>query len=227
MQTKRRLLVNLTFTAVTLLLLSRVTHADDYGEFWFEGLVPSGAGLEPSYIGDLDGDGQDECIGARGTSVRIIDLATGGVEWTSASYSDLRSITLIDIDADGTPEALCFTADGEVAVVDWRSTSGVDGVGSPLATASYQLFRARPNPFNPRTTIVFDLGGPGDVDLKVYDVSGRLIRQLVDQRLDHGRHEVQWDGRDANGRGAASGTYFYRLFVDGVVHGSQKAILVK
>jgi flagellar hook assembly protein FlgD len=47
--------------------------------------------------------------------------------------------------------------------------------------------------------------------LRVYDVSGRLVRTLVDGRVEAGRHEVAWDGRDQGGRRTASGVYFYRL----------------
>ncbi len=72
-----------------------------------------------------------------------------------------------------------------------------------------------PNPFNPSTTIRFSLARPGHASLSIYDVSGRLVRSLVDDTVDSGMHEIQWDGTNDRGNGTASGVYFYRLIADG------------
>jgi len=82
------------------------------------------------------------------------------------------------------------------------------GDGVPLVT---RLAGAHPNPFNPQTTVAFDLARGGRVQLGVYDLRGRLVRLLVDGELMAGRHTVRWDGRDQGGRGAASGVYLCRL----------------
>ncbi len=82
----------------------------------------------------------------------------------------------------------------------------------------FKLLGNWPNPFNPRTTIAYQLSDRAHVRLSVYDVSGRLIKALVNQPVEAGRHEVEWDGTDTNGQAAGSGVYFYRLeagrFVD-------------
>ncbi len=79
---------------------------------------------------------------------------------------------------------------------------------------TFALYQNYPNPFNPQTTITFDVGGePGtvcEVNLAIYDVRGRLVRTLVDGKLEAGRHSVVWDGRNSGGR-MASGVYFYNL----------------
>jgi hypothetical protein len=85
--------------------------------------------------------------------------------------------------------------------------------GSTLATL--RLYPNDPNPFNPRTTIRFDLPGAGPVRLVVYDVAGRLIRVLADGELAAGAHEAVWDGRDLSGRFMASGSYLARLEAGG------------
>ncbi|MGD9549172.1 MAG: FlgD immunoglobulin-like domain containing protein, partial [Candidatus Krumholzibacteriia bacterium] len=78
------------------------------------------------------------------------------------------------------------------------------------------LHDAVPNPFNPTTTVAFDLPAPETVSLLVFDVKGRLVRTLLDrQTFSQGRHEVRWDGRDQAGGQAASGTYFFRLEAGG------------
>lgn len=68
-----------------------------------------------------------------------------------------------------------------------------------------------PNPFNPRTTIGYTLDRAAPVRLAVYAVDGRLVRRLEDGRREAGEHRVTWDGLDAVGRAAPSGTYLYRL----------------
>ena len=91
------------------------------------------------------------------------------------------------------------------------STAGVDG-GLPRAVV---FFGAVPNPFNPATSMQFNLSRDGRVDLKVYDVAGRLVRSLVSGSRSAGANTVNWDGKDDRGRAVASGTYFARLVVDG------------
>ena len=71
---------------------------------------------------------------------------------------------------------------------------------------------AFPNPFNPSTTTHFDLPREQMVSLRVYDISGRLVDVLLDDRMaPKGPNEIVWVGRDQTGRQLPSGTYFYRL----------------
>jgi flagellar hook assembly protein FlgD len=73
-----------------------------------------------------------------------------------------------------------------------------------------------PNPFNPSTTIRYDVpAGGGVVSLRIYDVSGRLVRKLVDGRQTAGQKQVIWSGTDDRGRSVTSGVYFYRLEAPG------------
>jgi hypothetical protein len=80
-----------------------------------------------------------------------------------------------------------------------------------------RLYPCQPNPFNPRTTIRFDLPVAGTVRLAVFDLAGRMVRTLVGEDMSPGTHEVLWDGRDGAGREVGSGTYLTRLEVDGKV----------
>jgi flagellar hook assembly protein FlgD len=68
-----------------------------------------------------------------------------------------------------------------------------------------------PNPFNPTTTIAFDLASAGRVQLRIYDVTGKLVRTLVDESRPAGRYTETWTGIDVVGARVASGVYFYRL----------------
>ncbi len=82
---------------------------------------------------------------------------------------------------------------------------------SDVLPSAYRLFANVPNPFNPMTTIRYDLPKGEHVRLEVHDVGGRLVRTLVNRRVEAGRHEVVWRGLGADGRRVASGIYFYRL----------------
>ncbi len=77
------------------------------------------------------------------------------------------------------------------------------------------LTGAVPNPFNPQTDIKFSLPRDASVQLKLYDVSGRLVRSLVNETMTAGAHSVRWTGRDDAGKSVASGTYFMRLVANG------------
>lgn len=74
-----------------------------------------------------------------------------------------------------------------------------------------RLEQNQPNPFNPSTTISYTLTRAEPVRLQIFDLSGRLVRTLVDEWTVEGTHAVIWHGLDASGRQAASGIYLYRI----------------
>jgi hypothetical protein len=87
------------------------------------------------------------------------------------------------------------------------------------------LLPCSPNPFNPRTTIRFELPQSGSVQLAVFDLAGRLVRVLVETELDQGAHDTDWDGRDASGRKVSSGSYVARLHFGGKVETVRMALV--
>jgi len=98
------------------------------------------------------------------------------------------------------------------------------GVTSPPGGFDLASF---PNPFNPRTTIVFEIPKRESVGLQVFDMSGRLVKELITtEPYTPGRHKVVWNGRDDAGRQVASGTYFYRLET-GSYSETKRMVLVK
>ena len=73
------------------------------------------------------------------------------------------------------------------------------------------LYQNHPNPFNPKTSIGYYLPERSSVTLSIYNVSGELVRTLVNGVQEKGHHEARWDGRDERGRPMSSGVYFYTL----------------
>ncbi|MBK9472430.1 MAG: hypothetical protein IPO18_09105 [bacterium] len=98
-------------------------------------------------------------------------------------------------------------------------------VGDALRTLV--LHPGVPNPFNPSTTLAFELPRSAAVSLVIVDAAGRRVRTLLSAvPLDRGRHQASWDGRDDAGRGAAAGLYFAHLEADGS-SASRRLMLLK
>ncbi len=83
-----------------------------------------------------------------------------------------------------------------------------------------------PNPFNPTTKIEYAISNPEKVNIKIYDINGRLVKQLLNEYRNTGEYSVTWDGKDNYGNLVASGNYFYQISSDDFVQ-SKKMILLK
>jgi hypothetical protein len=102
---------------------------------------------------------------------------------------------------------------------------GIAGDGT--VPAEFALHQNVPNPFNPTTVIRYDVpAGDAVVTLRVYDVAGRLVRTLVDERQTAGRKSATWDGRNNRGITVATGVYFYRMQAGNFVQ-TRKMLLLK
>jgi hypothetical protein len=103
---------------------------------------------------------------------------------------------------------------GYIAVDSIREMMGEPPIGVADQGAPARpllLGAAYPSPSSGPTVIPFDLAREGRVELLVYDVTGRLRRRLLDERLQPGAHRVQWNGQDLTGQPVTAGTYFLRL----------------
>jgi len=103
---------------------------------------------------------------------------------------------------------------------------------SPLIPSEYKLHANHPNPFNPITSINFDLPEKSITSLVVYDLLGRQIKTLVNGLEQPGFRQITWNGTDQNGRSLTSGMYIYRLTANSqesekTFTKSQKMILLK
>jgi hypothetical protein len=135
---------------------------------------------------------------------------------------------------------------GADGIIKWHGSPSADGLSSAVddaiaaistsaagdgPVARHQLLPGYPNPFNPMTSIPFELaGGQGDIAVKldILDVRGRLVRTLVDgQRAGGQRHLASWDGTNEAGQRVPSGTYMSRLRVKGMEPQARLLTLVK
>jgi hypothetical protein len=128
----------------------------------------------------------------------------------SVAIEDTRSLS---------PDSEILWVRGRDSAGAWGNATSVEvpvvanpqAVQDELPPVRFALYANTPNPFNPVTTIRFDLPSDSHVRLAVYDVSGRLVRMLADEPIQAGRRAVLWDGKDEHGHASGSGVYFYKL----------------
>ena len=92
--------------------------------------------------------------------------------------------------------------------LDMTAVEAVESAGTP---DSYSLGAAYPNPFNPETTIEFNVPTEGFVEIDVFNAVGQTVASLVDEELSAGSYRTTWNGHDQAGSQVSSGVYFYRM----------------
>jgi hypothetical protein len=142
---------------------------------------------------------------------RVVDLRE------SPSYTFFLGKSLVVTDED---DARFLLLVGSTAFVASHANE------IPQLPETTVLHQNHPNPFNPTTLIRYDLATPGEVDLRVYDARGALVRVLEDRHRPAGRYEVGWNGENERGEMVASGVYFYRLHTGSFTQ-TKKLILLK
>ncbi len=166
----------------------------------------------------------------------------GGQTWLSLEHTlvsnaawEVHNYSLLDHFAAAGQVQLKFvasdTGSGSIveAGLDDFSIAGVfdvTGVEDDVPPFQVRLDQPFPNPFNPKTTVRFELPEAGFVTLGVYDASGRMVRSLLAADMPAGPHALSWNGRDALGRPVASGAYFVNLRGGGVQQ-SRRVVLLK
>lgn len=100
--------------------------------------------------------------------------------------------------------------------LDLVQKAGLVGVETPAKTffarvSKIELYPVAPNPNTGSAHIRYALPAPSQVSLQVYDISGRLVRELEKREKAAGLHDIRWDGRDEKGRAVPSGVYLYRI----------------
>ena len=110
------------------------------------------------------------------------------------------------------------------------NNGAITGTASALTLQStpttFALYPNLPNPFNPETTIRFELPWAAEVQLAVYDVLGQKVKTLVSGSLQAGLHSAVWQGRDELGAQVGNGVYLYRLQAGGFIQ-MRRMLLLK
>jgi hypothetical protein len=149
----------------------------------------------------------------------LVALAVRGRHPVTDSSGEVGTLTFRRTGADSATVNLV-----EAILVDHQHCKdSLISPGSPLKLAPrvepgepfpirFALHTPRPNPVGPRTVVAFDIPQPGtDVEIKIYNVRGRLVRTLVDERRVPGYYSEPWDLKNDAGRSIAPGVYFCRM----------------
>ena len=186
-----------------------------------------GVQFDLSYDADklsLDKEGIVSLVDAVSVYAKVIEPGTARVIMFSmqgdkvmSSSDDLASIIDVEFEATNsfsngeTTVSLCnlILAGANGVGIECQSNSNFDlNFGLPTETS---LDKNYPNPFNPSTSIPFQLKEAGYVSLKVYDMSGSLIKTLASDYRDAGSYEVIWNGLNNDGQQVASGQYILQM----------------
>lgn len=148
-------------------------------------------------------------------TISALDLSVSDLFHDVAGDPDLLSLTPFDAVYFPTTapnqEHVAINAENAEWLLSEIRAGAATGVEPVGPASSLELLPAAPNPFSSGTSIRFRAGAAGPVRIAVYDVTGRLVRRLLDEPLGPGLHAVDWDGRGGNGLLVPDGVYFYRL----------------
>jgi hypothetical protein len=151
----------------------------------------------------------------------ILRTTNGGGRWikqsTETTYG-LKGVSSID--------AVNITAVGYYGTILRTTTGGVSWVKEQKQIkgempSQFTISQNYPNPFNPTSTIEYQIPNQSFVALKIFDLLGREVAVLVNERKDAGNYSVQW-----NASSFSSGIYLYRLEANGKME-MRKALLIK
>jgi hypothetical protein len=179
----------------------------------FVGAIISGASffMDNNYF-DMESSEQTSSVGAEG---RTTEEMTYPYAANTYVYWDFEETWGEDIDFqmnNGYPFLLDVTVP--------TSTDDIALPGNILSSMNY------PNPFNPETTIAFDLPESGNVRLDIYNIRGQKVTTLINKELNAGNHQFIWNGKNQQGNTMPSGVYLYRVDADGGRYTSTRKMLL-
>jgi hypothetical protein len=172
---------------------------------------------------NFEGDAADVALDVTGIETVPADAAVYLIDHTLETAIDLRKETHYTF-FQGARKVINNEEDARFTLLV-GSDRFVGDVLPALPTQTV-LHPNYPNPFNPTTAIRYELASAGEVTVRIYDVTGALVRTLEARHRERGRYEVGWNGTNDHGQGVASGIYFYRLRVPGFTQ-TRKMVLLK
>jgi hypothetical protein len=185
---------------------------------------------------DIDGDGDyDLFIGTRAGTIWFY-LNTGSPSspnfvLQTTNYKNINVFgqtcpEFVDIDADTDKDLFIGNLKGGIYYYENRDVIGIKNISTSVPE-DFKLYQNYPNPFNPTTNIKFNIQTKSFVQLSVYDINGKLITKLVNENLNSGSYEADFNADEFK---LSSGIYFYVMIASNdksKFTSSQKMILIK
>ncbi|RJP64832.1 MAG: T9SS C-terminal target domain-containing protein [Ignavibacteriales bacterium] len=210
-----------------------------FDDNWFD----ADADVHPSFNKfpsiDFNGDGKREMLFFTYTdatqyakkSILLVDVVNNNTlfEFSDSELIYPKLIAFTDIDGDGKLELVfAFSLENIYKTVAYSTDLHVTSMSQSAKDFpdNYKLLQNYPNPFNPSTTIEYEISQPSNVKVNIYDVAGRLIKELINEQKNTGNHSVTWNGSDNSGNTVASGNYFYQIITNDFIQ-AKKMIFIK
>lgn len=157
------------------------------------------------------------------TSIALIGRGTSASE-TNYKYTDSKVSNgstyyyrLVDVSYEGVRN------ENEIIKISVENENSE----SKYLNFEYELKQNFPNPFNPSTQINFSIARAGQVTLNIYNLNGQLVQTLVNNTLDKGNYNVEWNGTNSNGSQVSSGVYLYNLAISNGFSSTKRMFLIK
>ena len=148
-------------------------------------------------------------------------------ETYSYDLADIEELTFIDVTLNvlltsGDPAVFDLS---EIDQITFSEDMSVEEIAELVSLIPIRFLKNYPNPFNPETTISFELAQESRTLIEIFNVKGQRVRKLLDDTLEVGTHAIIWDGSNDSNRQVGSGVYFYRVSVNGTEEFSKMIML--
>lgn len=144
------------------------------------------------------------------TNVESLPKTKRNIALAASAFTDKEITLKPQVTGIATKSSLVASLGHIYEIIAVPTSKNVKKIADTATRQDFAL-KAYPNPFNPSTQIRFSMKDDGIATLRIYNLHGQLIRELLHERRAAGEHIVTWDGRDERGAAAASGVYFIRF----------------
>jgi methionine-rich copper-binding protein CopC len=153
------------------------------------------------------------------------NIEDGVVHLAMAGLEPIKSATIANLKLNVLDKEASAELTGNVVVNENRSKN-LESVSIKAIPEEFKLSNNYPNPFNPTTTINYQLPKSSKVVITVYDLLGHRVKTLVNKNMEAGYYSVIWNGKNESGKTLSSGTYFYHIKA-GKNSATKKMLLMK
>jgi hypothetical protein len=118
---------------------------------------------------------------------------------------------------DGTTESYSIADIQKVTFEGWNNIDPENAEKIRQIVETFRLFQNHPNPFNISTTLEYEIPKPGEVDIKIFNIAGQLVKRIMHEFQEAGHHTTIWDGKNDDGQLVTSGLYVYHIMFEDAI----------
>jgi hypothetical protein len=210
---------------VTSRALNDVVWYENHHPTWIKHIIDTDLyGADMAIVTDVDGDGTVDVVASGYFGDDVVWYKNNHPTWTKdtidANLDGANVLDVLDVDEDGMIDVIVPATSKVVWYKNPYTTNVVEEVPSSIPT-EFELYQSYPNPFNPTTTIKYQIPELSFVTIKVYDVLGSEVAILINEEKAVGTYELTWYAENL-----PSGIYFYQLNAGEYIN-TKKMVLMK